>query len=102
MPASDGSPRALRQPEISREAPEAASSWESGGDSGVRASIPARWPITDLIATHLQLHLGIRDRRLLVMRQFVQSGSGWLGRPNGQIMAARREHKSTHLDKQRR
>jgi hypothetical protein len=31
----------------------------SGLNSGVRASISTRWPIFDLIATHLQLHLAI-------------------------------------------
>jgi hypothetical protein len=59
MPASEGSTRAERQPKPSNGGLDAASAGESVAKPGVRASIPSRWGISDLIATHLQLHLSV-------------------------------------------
>jgi hypothetical protein len=35
---------------------------ESDGKWGVRASIPIEWPIFSFIATHLQLHLALKNQ----------------------------------------
>jgi hypothetical protein len=56
MSASEGSPRARRQPGAAR----AVSADTSGAKSDALASIMAGWPNSVFIATHLQLHLAIR------------------------------------------
>src|SRR6202000_170369 len=56
-PASDGSPRSPRQPALFWRSSATACGGDCGDKSRLPASIPPRWSISPLIATHLQKHL---------------------------------------------
>src|SRR5258707_10338464 len=85
MPASEGSPRSVRQPGATAGLG-AASGKGSACIPGARASIRARLRRFDFIATHLQVHLDCMFREL--------SGSGWVWPYPGPTMAADRQRKN--------